>query len=138
MRPPRVYVDGLMQAASQPRGEALEALLSHAGSHMSDRAVRDDWDCVLPLARTPEDYDALVRYRKLRMRAPGFRGDDWHANNHERIAPDWLTVPGRPSTSCATCGKGFTPRRRTARFCTSDCRVRNHRRPSAVTLGGSQ
>ncbi len=129
-----VHVDGLMQAADQPRGESLAALLRHAAVHMSDRGVVEEWDSVLSLARSEEDREALRRYRRLRTRTPGFARWSWTVNTHTQIQPDWLTAsrPAAPPLTCADCGRGFHARRRTAQFCSTRCRVNAHR-STAVT-----
>ena len=131
------YVDGLMQPDLEPRGEELTALLRHAAIHMSDRAVSQEWDSVLSLARSDSDREALNRYRHARMRTTGFNGRSWTTNSHGRMTRDWLKP--KKSSARATCARtgcrvSFKPQRSTRRFCSTGCRVSGHRSPSDVTL----
>lgn len=130
-----------MTVARLYRSVPLTELLRHCQLYGCDRFVADDFTAVLDSA-SDDDREALARYRRARMRAPGFNRGSYTSNNHERIPPPVLRELTEGSgasklaeLTCHSCGSRFTARRADRRSCSDRCRKRLSRsqRPPGVT-----
>lgn len=129
-----------MSAADLSARVPLTDLIGHCARYMSDRAVASDFETVTQCAASEADAEALARYRRARMRAPGFAPGSWSANSHRGIPPEVLrdlVEPGQAGRgselTCSACGRRFTARRADARACSDRCRKRRSRSvPTAV------
>lgn len=114
----------------------LVELIRHASKYTSDREIAENFAAVTDSAASPADREALCRYRRARIAAPGFSPGAWNSNNHARVAAEFLdSLTATPSSTkdrvCPVCGASFTGRRDRL-FCSGRCRQRNYvRRASA-------
>lgn len=116
------------------KGVPLPALVLHCSLYMADRHVAEDFDCVTSVAASPEDAAALRKYRRARMRAPGYRRHAYDSNSHRSIAVETLRTLTEGSAArhgdereCRSCGRRFTSRRSDAVTCSARCRQRLRR-----------
>ncbi|KGH48177.1 hypothetical protein IN07_03755 [Modestobacter caceresii] len=119
------------------RGEPLAALLRHCELYQGDRHIAEEFDAVEDESASDEDAATLRRYRRARMKAPGFARGSYEVNSHRRIPADVLrSLTEAPATrkqrACAACGVGFVSLRSDARYCSTACRVRTHRRATLL------
>ena len=124
-------------ARRRSRGEPLAALLRHCELYQGDRHIAEEFDAVEDEAATDDDAANLRRYRRARMNAPGFTRRSYASNNHRNIPADVLRkLTDQPATrtqrACQACQVPFTSARADAKFCSTACRVRNHRRSALV------
>lgn len=115
----------------------LAALLRHCELFQSDRHIAEDFAAVEDEAASDEDAATLRRYRRARMKAPGFARGSYEVNSHRRIPADVLRSlsearAARNQRACAACDVGFTSLRSDARYCSTACRVRTHRRATLL------
>lgn len=114
----------------------LEDLLKHAAMMSDSELVRDFEDCLVPVAQSPEDEEALLAYFQARKRAPYF-APGGKTNNHKNIPTEPQRGQGKlDNATCVIDGKRFYRARSTALYCSTRCRKRAERQAAAeiVTL----
>ena len=116
----------------------LEALMAHARM-MSDKELLADFeDCLLVLAGSDKDINALAAYFEARRQAPYF-APGGKTNNHQHILVTPVRALGkRPNAVCEVDEKPFWRQRKTAKYCSTACRMRAMREGAeSVTLSTS-
>lgn len=108
------------------------SVLWHAAHYMNDYALKRDFlDCVLSTVMDERAREALKTYFRLRKEAPGWNPHVLGPNNHKRIdaaAFAALIGEGARAVECVACGRSFHAQRTTAKFCSTRCRLRAHRK----------
>jgi hypothetical protein len=109
----------------------LPALLKHMELFYSDWHIANDLDCVLACCADEFAVEAVKRYARARRKAYGFSPKSLDSNSHRLIAAAKLaklTGSTASDVHCVVCGRTFSAKRSTARFCTTSCRVKGNRR----------